>query len=398
MVKEELYIGNERVELLGSLEPNLTFNISDIKNPDKRKSDFSKSISLPSSKKINKIFEHIFEINLDLQTFNPNLKTDVLYLVNGETIIDGYLQLKEIKNIDKNITYEVTIIGRVGSFIQDLGDSYLDDLDWSGLNHTYNETVQRASWSLSTYVYPLIDYGFNQDFWKYYVTGMYPAVYVKQYIDKMFAAINYTYTSTFFISAPFNKLIIPYNKKEFRLSSTEVATRLFEANTPAFVTAASTELNLPYKTSIITSNVSTDTIRHTNEVNDPSGVHNTTTGVYTVNDSGSYDVQISVKLNAEFKPTAAPDTTAECAILGNIILKNGSSILDVINVGITYTGTIGAGATGTTAASPTSPDPDYRVSAAFSNNNIYLNPNNRSLSLPNVYTLTASNVSLTAGD
>ena len=50
------------------------------------------------------------------------------------------------------------------------------------------------------------------------------------------------------------------------------------------------------------------------------------------------------------------------------------------------------------AASPTSPDPDYRVSAAFSNNNIYLNPNNRSLSLPNVYTLTASNVSLTAGD
>ena len=117
-----------------------------------------------------------------------------------------------------------------------------------------------------------------------------------------------------------------------------------------FVTAASTELNLPYKTSIITSNVSTDTIRHTNEVNDPSGVHNTTTGVYTVNDSGSYDVQISVKLNAEFKPTAAPDTTAECAILGNIILKNGSSILDVINVGITYTGTIGAGATGTTGS------------------------------------------------
>ena len=100
---------------------------------------FSKSISLPSSKRINKIFEHIFEINLDLQTFNPNLKTDVLYLVNGETIIDGYLQLKEIKNIDKNITYEVTIIGRVGSFIQDLGDSYLDDLTWTDLNHTYNE-------------------------------------------------------------------------------------------------------------------------------------------------------------------------------------------------------------------------------------------------------------------
>lgn len=384
--------------MLGSLQPNLTFNISDIKNPDKRKSDFSKSISLPGSKKINKIFEHIFEINLDLQTFNPNLKTDVLYLVNGETIIDGYLQLKEIKNIDKNITYEVTIIGRVGSFIQDLGDSYLDDLDWSSLNHAYTQAIQITSWGLSTYTYPIIDYGFNTGLVDWWVHELYPAVYAKEYIDRIFDAIGYTYTSDFLTSTPFTKLIIPFNKKEFALSSTEVASRLFEANTPAFVSAASTELNLPYETSILPSNVTSDTIRHTNEVSDPSNVHNTTTGVYTVNDSGSYDIQISVQLNAEFKPTAAPDSTAECAIMGNILLKNGSSILDIKNIGITYTGTILAGATGTTAAAPTFPDSDYRISAAFSNNNIFLHPTNRFEATPNLYTLTASNVSLSAGD
>ena len=55
MVKEELYINGENVELLGSLNPNLTFNIADIANPDKRKADFSKTITLPASKKINKI-------------------------------------------------------------------------------------------------------------------------------------------------------------------------------------------------------------------------------------------------------------------------------------------------------------------------------------------------------
>ena len=403
MVKEELYIGNERVELLGSLEPNLTFNISDIKNPDKRKSDYSKSISLPGSKKINKLFEHIFEVNIDLQTFNPNLKTDVLYLVNGETIIDGYLQLKEIKIIDELISYEVTIIGRVGSFIQDLGDSYLDDLDWTSLNHTYNEATQIASWALSTYTYPLIDYGFNNGFEDFYVGGMFPAVFAKEYIDRIFDAIGYTYTSTFLTSSPFDKLIIPFNKKDFKLSSTEVANRLFEANTPEFVSAAATEINLPLETSGFTylSNYQSDTIRHTNEVTDVSNVHNTTTGVYTVNDDGRYDIQVSVQLNAEFKPTGAGViTTAESGIIGYIRIKNGSTVLDSQSVFITYNANIPAAGTGTTAAAPTYPDADYvhQNGSGAGIVNIYLSGNPRNAVVPNVYTLTATNELLSAGD
>jgi hypothetical protein len=390
----------ERVELLGSLEPNLTFNISDIKNPDKRKSDFSKSISLPSSKRINKIFEHIFEINLDLQTFNPNLKTDVLYLVNGETIIDGYLQLKEIKNIDKNITYEVTIIGRVGSFIQDLGDSYLDDLDWTGLNHTYNEATQIASWGYTDYTYPLIDYGFNNGFEDFYVEGMYPAIFAKEYIDRIFDAIGYTYTSTFLTTTPFTKLIIPYNKKEFRLSSTEVATRLFEANTPVFLTPGTTEIALINQTNLSSSMpYQTDTIRHTNEVNDPSNVHNTTTGVYTVNDDGRYDIQVSVQLNAEFKPTgASAATTATSCIMANLNLKNGSTVIDSQQVAITFSGTISGGGTGTTTAVPVYGDGNYKTSASRAIHYLSLNAQNRYAATPNLYTLTASNELLSSGD
>jgi hypothetical protein len=130
MQKEELYINNERVELLESLNPNLTFNIADIAKPDQRKSDFSKTIKLPASKKLRKIFENIFEVNIDLQTFNPNLKTDVLYLVDGEINLDGYLQLKKINILDNDdIVFECTIIGRIGNFINDLGTKELTDLD-----------------------------------------------------------------------------------------------------------------------------------------------------------------------------------------------------------------------------------------------------------------------------
>ena len=144
-MKEELYINNERIELLNSLRPNLTFNIADIAKPDTRKSDYSKTIKLPGSKKLNKQFEHIFEVNIDLKTFNPNLKTDVVYLVDGETSLDGYLQLKQIDILDNDdIVYQCTIIGRVGDFIKELGDNELADLDLSALNHVYNTTTQAA--------------------------------------------------------------------------------------------------------------------------------------------------------------------------------------------------------------------------------------------------------------
>ena len=117
MIKEELYIDGKTIELIESLNPNLTFNIADIAKPDTRKADFSKTITIPGSKKINKIFEHIFDINTSIQTYNPNLKTDVVYLVDGEVQIDGYLQLKKVNNKDGLISYECVIIGRLGNFV-----------------------------------------------------------------------------------------------------------------------------------------------------------------------------------------------------------------------------------------------------------------------------------------
>ena len=214
MVKEELYINGENVELLDSLNPNLTFNIADIAKPDQRKADFSKTITLPASKRINKIFEHIFDVNTDLQTFNPNLRTDIIYLVNGEVQLDGYLQLKSIKNKDGQINYDCVIIGRIVNFFTDLQDQELTDLDLTSLNHDYTKSNQLATWNLpltTDYVYPMTNYDINyaglgfSESW--YVTDFFPAIKVKKYLDAIFSSIGYTYTSTFLTSSFFNTLI-----------------------------------------------------------------------------------------------------------------------------------------------------------------------------------------------
>lgn len=370
----------ERVELLESLNPSLTFNVADIAKPDKRKSDYSKTIKLPGSKRLNKVFEHIFEVNIDLQTFNPNLKTDVLYLVDGETQVEGYLQLKQVNILDNDdVVYECTIIGNNANFIQALGDKELDDsgMLWSNLNHDWTKANQITSWSATTgYVYPMIDFGFSNNFSgiQYHVNQLYPAAYVKEYIDRMFVDAGFEYTSTFLSSAPFNKLIIPFNSKDFKLSNTSINSRLFTSNTAQFVSGSTPTKAITPATQlqITTFNDVTMTAE-----TDPNGVFNTATGTYTCNETGTYDFYFEVDLTATFEPLAygggSPSVDVDCisTIVGNLALKHttsggtaiggvlGSGIVGIEKFNITYTPTIPSGTATVTTTGASLPDNNY---------------------------------------
>lgn len=62
------------------------------------------------------------------------------------------------------------------------------------------------------YYYPLIDYGrYSNDKKNYDFRTFRPALFIKEYIDKIFKDSGYTYESNFFNSSFFKKLIIPCN-------------------------------------------------------------------------------------------------------------------------------------------------------------------------------------------
>ena len=448
MTKEELYIDGQTIELLESLNPNLTFNIADIAKPDTRKADFSKTITIPGSKKINKIFEHIFDINTSLQTFNPNLKTDVVYLVDGEVQIDGYLQLKKVNNTDGLISYECVIIGRLGNFVNALGDKELDDasMNWSTLNHDWTQANQIASWSATTgYVYPMIDYATGVDLYDWGVTELFPAAYAKDYIDKMFAAAGYSYTSTFLTSDPFNKLIIPFNAKDFKFTTSEISTRTFSATTAQYQATSSTSQNLNLNAgSSFNGALVNDTyeIKMTVE-DDPNNVYDTSLGKYTCNKKGTYNLQFEVDLTGTFTPldyaggVPTIDVRAMAAIYGSIQLvrrdslgnrQGGFTYVDFANNTI-ETGILGlknflinkqdtnitSGTTSVTTSGASYPDNDYLQNwenvqyTTFPNSGVngptikYSFANStaeaRSESVnPNKYWVVANNVELEVGD
>jgi hypothetical protein len=215
----------------------LTFNIDDVKDFASRQTAYTKTVILPGSQRNNKLFGSIFEVaisnpydpatsNIEVN-FNPSVSADCILFQDFLQTFKGTLRILQI-NVDRgNIEYEAAITGVLAKLNVALSSGLLEDLDFSAYDETYNETNIIASWDNpggSGVYYPLIDYGtysVNKNDWDYKTFR--PALYVKEYIDKMFEAAGFRYQSNIFDSARFKSLIIPHNQKVL----TKLASQLF---------------------------------------------------------------------------------------------------------------------------------------------------------------------------
>jgi hypothetical protein len=186
------------------------------------------------------LFSNIWNVNAVINStgttnftpnFNPNLKAIAEITYNEATQFKGICQLLNVNVTDKyEIQYEVCFYGSLQNIYQDFTNGYLRDIDLTEYNHNYTLHNQFLSWSRTNgYVYPHIDYGkrINSQF---KVEDIYPAVFVKTLIDKMFSQAGYTYQSNFFETDTFKKLIIPYNGQSLlSLSGEQIENRSFRA-------------------------------------------------------------------------------------------------------------------------------------------------------------------------
>jgi hypothetical protein len=210
----------------------LTKEAYDVNNPQKRLSDYSKTIAIPEGKLVNQIFEHAFDVNVDFLTFNPNLKTSYQILQDGVLVIDGYCQLLAIKNVDGLVTYEIAATGKVGDLFEKIKDKYLQDLDLSALDHAWTQANVVSSWTDTIgegYVYPMIDIGGRSRYNNWKVQDFKPAIYLKQYIDSILSEAGYTYDSTFFETTLYKSLIIPYGSGKILIDNAAILCKEFSA-------------------------------------------------------------------------------------------------------------------------------------------------------------------------
>jgi len=231
MISTEIYVEDRKIDLLQDISTEFTYAIDDVSEFGSRNTSFSKTISIPGTATNNLVFGYIFELNNANFTdntlpnvgynFNVTKQANCKIFIDKVQIFKGTLRILEIVIDKETIEYQCSVFGELGGFINQLGNKRLEDLDFSAYNHTYSVANISSSWDNaggSGYYYPLIDYGnvstgtygtAKKDF---QYTTFRPALYVKEYIQKIFADTNYTFDCSFFNSALFNRLIVPHNQ------------------------------------------------------------------------------------------------------------------------------------------------------------------------------------------
>jgi len=235
MINTEIYLEDYRLDLNQDLSTEYTYAIDDIQDFSSRNTNFSKTITLPGNAVNNKLFGHIFDFNNANfynesadnvgYNFNASKSASCVIYVDKIQIFKGILRLLEITIDRGTIEYECAVFGELGGFVSAVGNKKIEELDFSEYDHQWSRDNIVNSWEQASgttasgygYYYPLIDYGQysenNKRDWR--VGAFRPALFVREYMHKIITGAGYTYTSAFFDSNLFKRLIIPNNQKNF---------------------------------------------------------------------------------------------------------------------------------------------------------------------------------------
>ena len=246
MISTEIYVEDYKLDLLQDISTEFNYAIDDVNDFGSRNTSYSKTINISGTAINNKIFGFIFDLgnanftdnelpNVNYN-FNASKSAQCRIFIDKVQIFKGTLRILEIVIDDKTIEYQCSVFGELGGFITALGNNRLQDLDFSAYNHVYNVANIKASWDTiagTGYYYPLIDYGnVSTDKINFQVGAYRPALYVSEYLQKIFAGTDYTYTLDLLAGDQelFNRLIIPHNQKALTkiTGNLNVATRTTE--------------------------------------------------------------------------------------------------------------------------------------------------------------------------
>tara|TARA_R100000654_G_scaffold73789_1_gene107099 strand:- start:342 stop:3089 length:2748 start_codon:yes stop_codon:yes gene_type:complete len=242
----DLRTGQVIVDLYEDEDIPLTLSVDEFKNAAEQVKSYSKAFKLPATKRNNQIFDNIFEITRadDGVIFNPYVKTQCILNQDGFTIFEGFLRLIDIQDKDGEVSYNINLYSEVIALADVLGERTFGDLGFDELQHDYNKTNIKLSWTGSvtytntatsiyrnadTLKYPFVDWTHqmviaNGSTGTTAAAGMpelinfeqafRPFLQIKYLISRIFnqPSFNFTYTSDFIDNnADFAKLYMDFN-------------------------------------------------------------------------------------------------------------------------------------------------------------------------------------------
>jgi len=332
-MNSKLIVNGVELDLSENIAVPLNLSISDVKEPEKRKRSYSKSIKLEGTSNNMAFFLSAYSLSMDVEnssnvSFDPQIRNSCEFYKNDLLIFKGKLKLNEVIIQDKNYYFDCTLFSDVVDIFSKLKDKNLNELDWSEYNHNLTRDNVINSWSSSVkffgvdranfgsdtfgyqpqsfgYIYPIVDYGFqkpNNSPTTFRTNQLYPFVYVKEAIIKTLNEalegenIEVDYNTSFFTNANMQKLIYGYGGGEQLKINTIQANKMSVDIDGDFATQTFSgrkiTLGSSYyyqsKKSFNVIKTMTYSVTPTPQLN----TINKTTGEITVQAAGNYDVSI----------------------------------------------------------------------------------------------------------
>ena len=362
-MNSKLVVNGYELELSENIAVPLNLSITDIKEPEKRKRSFSKTITLEGTSNNMNFFIGAYALDISVKDssniqFTPNLRYDCQFYKNDLLIFRGKFKLNEVKINNGTYTFDCNLISDAVDIFAKLKDKKLNELEWSEYNHELYPINITRSWSSQVYVnnvltrnfgadslgyqpksfgyiYPLVDYGYNKpannSSGSFRANQLYPFIYVKEAVKK---CLNYAledtnievdYTTAFFESANMKKLIYGFGGgDQMKLNSAQL-------------NKAKVDLDGGLPTNSITGKELVNNVANTNYYSYEFGqIHNilkeigytltpvydvntvnSNTGEITINSSGLYTINFSATILVSYAATTLSHPKDSVDILVN---------------------------------------------------------------------------------
>jgi len=279
----------------------------------------SQQFALPSTQVNDDYFGRLWNIgSTGATSFIKTQPCQVLY--NGQAIFTGRIYLDSvITNQHGNTIYNVVVVNETLDFKAQVEPLTFGQLDWSTYNHNLTYGNITGSWANNLFsgsiVYPLVEYGvsdkdtqsatlikngtganaFTNAASPLQVIDFKPAVRVSTVLDRIFDAVGYSYTSSFFESEYADSIYVLSTRDETRGASfAQPISQSFKAYAGAPV--------------LLTPFVPT-TVQFDNEIYDNAGNYDTGTYRFTAGADGNYSFATSVRVQLTGITTAGTPRT-----------------------------------------------------------------------------------------
>ena len=128
MQKLQLYLGTDRIDLFGDESVSVTQTIQNVRDIAKVFTDFSKTFSVPASKKNNLLFKHYYNFNI-VGGFDALNKVAGSIELNSIPFKSGFIRLEGVDlRKEKAYAYRITFFGNTVNLKDIIGEDMLSSL------------------------------------------------------------------------------------------------------------------------------------------------------------------------------------------------------------------------------------------------------------------------------